>query len=207
MVFYDETARNPLTSVYRCVYTVLVGYIHYSRFRDTGTPGPRKQTERCKLARIDQAAASHRNESRKPHHDRTMPRKRAPRERGPLDIIIANGSSEPIYEQIARQIKGAIMAGELAEGDPLPSIRALANDLRISVITTKRAYAELEEAGFIDTVQGKGSFVAGGNLELLREERLRQVEAHLARAVAEATAAGIGPADLHAMLDLLLEED
>ncbi len=99
------------------------------------------------------------------------------------------------------------MAGELAEGDPLPSIRALANDLRISVITTKRAYAELEEAGFIDTVQGKGSFVAGGNLELLREERLRQVEAHLARAVAEATAAGIGSADLHAMLDLLLEED
>ena len=70
------------------------------------------------------------------------------------------------------------MAGELAEGDPLPSIRALANDLRISVITTKRAYAELEEAGFIDTVQGKGSFVAGGNLELLREERLRQVEGH-----------------------------
>ena len=124
-----------------------------------------------------------------------------------MDIIIANGSSEPIYEQIARQIKGAIMAGELAEGAPLPSIRALANDLRISVITTKRAYAELEEAGFIDTVQGKGSFVAGGNLELLREERLRQVEGHLARAVAEAAAAGIPPADLHAMLDLLLEED
>ncbi len=124
-----------------------------------------------------------------------------------MDIIIANGSSEPIYEQIARQIKGAIMAGELAEGAPLPSIRALANDLRISVITTKRAYAELEEAGFIDTVQGKGSFVAGGNLELLREERLRQVEGHLTRAVAEAAAAGIGPADLHAMLDLLLEED
>lgn len=99
------------------------------------------------------------------------------------------------------------MAGELAEGAPLPSIRALANDLRISVITTKRAYAELEEAGFIDTVQGKGSFVAGGNLELLREERLRQVEGHLTRAVAEAAAAGIPPADLHAMLDLLLEED
>ncbi len=182
----------------------------YTLFTPSPVKGRRQrggQTERCKLARIDQAAASHRNESRKPHHGRTMPRKRAPRERGPLDIIIANGSSEPIYEQIARQIKGAIMAGELAEGDPLPSIRALANDLRISVITTKRAYAELEEAGFIDTVQGKGSFVAGGNLELLREERLRQVEAHLARAVAEATAAGIGPADLHAMLDLLLEED
>lgn len=127
-------------------------------------------------------------------------------ERGTLDIIIANGSSEPIYEQIARQVKAAIMAGELAEGDALPSIRALANDLRISVITTKRAYAELEEAGFIDTVQGKGSFVAGGNLELLREERLRTVEGHLARAVAEAAAAGIEAADLHAMLDVLLEE-
>ena len=77
----------------------------------------------------------------------------------------------------------------------------------ISVITTKRAYAELEEAGFIDTVQGKGSFVAGGNLELLREERLRQVEGHLARAVAEAENAGIEAADLHAMLDVLLEEN
>lgn len=124
-----------------------------------------------------------------------------------MDIIISNGSSEPIYEQITRQIKAAIMAGELAEGDPLPSIRALANDLHISVITTKRAYAELEEAGFIDTVQGKGSFVAGGNLELLREERLRQVEGHLARAVAEAGNAGIEAADLHAMLDVLLEEE
>ena len=123
-----------------------------------------------------------------------------------LDIIISNGSGEPIYEQIVRQVKAAIMAGELAEGDALPSIRALANDLRISVITTKRAYAELEEAGFIDTVQGKGSFVAGGNLELLREERLRQIEAHLARAVAEATAAAVEPADLHAMLDALLED-
>lgn len=127
-------------------------------------------------------------------------------ERGTLDIIISNGSGEPIYEQIVRQVKAAIMAGELAEGDALPSIRALANDLRISVITTKRAYAELEEAGFIDTVQGKGSFVAGGNLELLREERLRQIEAHLARAVAEAAAASVEPAGLHAMLDALLED-
>lgn len=89
----------------------------------------------------------------------------------------------------------------------MPSIRGLARDLRISVITTKRAYAELEEAGFIDTVQGKGSFVAGGNLELLREERLRQVEGHLARAVTEAENAGIEAADLHAMLDVLLEEN
>ena len=125
-----------------------------------------------------------------------------------LDIIISNASDKPIYEQITRQIKAAIMAGELAEGDPLPSIRALANDLRISVITTKRAYAELDEAqGFIETVQGKGSFVAGGNMELLREEPLRQVEGHLARAVAEAENVGIEAADLHAMLDVLLEEN
>lgn len=124
-----------------------------------------------------------------------------------MDIIVSNASGKPIYAQIASQIKGAILAGELGEGEPLPSIRALANDLRISVITTKRAYAELEEAGFIDTVQGKGSFVAGGNLELLREERLRRVESLLAQAVAEAASAGIPPDDLHAMLDLMAEEE
>lgn len=112
-----------------------------------------------------------------------------------------------IYDQIVSQVKAQILSGKLKEGDALPSLRALAKDLRISVITTKRAYAELEEAGFIDTVQGKGSFVAGGNLELLREERLRQVEGHLARAVTEAENAGIEAADLHAMLDVLLEEN
>lgn len=133
-----------------------------------------------------------------------MPRKRAPRERGPLDIIIANGSSEPIYGQIARQIKGAIMAGELAEGDPLPSIRALANDLRISVITTKRAYEELEREGFITTVPGKGCFVAARDLELVREDARRRVEEHLARAVDAARAAGIPPDEVRQALDILL---
>lgn len=124
-----------------------------------------------------------------------------------MDIIITNGSSKPIYEQIADQIKAAIMNGALAEGEALPSIRTLANDLRISVITTKRAYAELEEAGFINTVQGKGSFVAGGNLELLREERLRQVEALLVQAVGQAQQASITPDELCEMLNLLLEDE
>ena len=126
-------------------------------------------------------------------------------ERGPLDIIIANGSSEPIYEQIASQMKSLIMTGELAEGQQLPSIRALANDLRISVITTKRAYAELEKAGLVATVQGKGTFVAGGNRELLREERLRSVEQQLEQALRDAEAAGITGEEVRAMLDLLLE--
>ena len=124
-----------------------------------------------------------------------------------MQLYIDNRSGAPIYDQIYSQIKDSILSGQVTEGEALPSIRALAKDLRISVITTKRAYAELEEAGFIDTVQGKGSFVAGGNLELLREERLRQVEGHLARAVAEAENVGIEAADLHAMLDVLLEEN
>ena len=98
------------------------------------------------------------------------------------------------------------MTGTLSEGDALPSIRALANDLRISVITTKRAYAELESQGLIETVQGKGTFVAGGNSELLQEERLREVEDLLGRAAEAAAAAGISPEELHHMLDVLLEE-
>ena len=122
-----------------------------------------------------------------------------------MEIIVSNSSASPIYEQIAQQVKDAILGGELAEGTLLPSIRALANDLRISVITTKRAYAELEEAGFVSTVQGKGTFVSGGNLELLREERLRQVERLLEQAVADAEAAGVTAPELHEMLDLLIE--
>lgn len=123
-----------------------------------------------------------------------------------MDIIISNSSDKPIYEQIASQVKAHILSGTLAEGDKLPSIRALANDLRISVITTKRAYTDLEAQGFIETVPGKGSFVAGGNIELLREERLRRVESLLAQAVREARDAGVGTSELHSMLDLLAED-
>lgn len=124
-----------------------------------------------------------------------------------MNLLISNASDRPIYAQIASQIQDAILSGELAEGAPLPSIRSLANGLRISVITTKRAYAELEEAGFIDTVQGKGSFVAGGNREMLREGRLKRVEELLAQAIGEAAAAEISGDELHAMLDALLEDD
>lgn len=122
-----------------------------------------------------------------------------------MDIIISNSGSKPIYEQIASQIKTAIITGELPEGSALPSIRALANDLRISVITTKRAYAELEAQGFIETAQGKGSFVAGGNKELLREEQLKRVESLLAQAVREAESAGITADEMREMLDMALE--
>ena len=122
-----------------------------------------------------------------------------------MDIIISNASGKPIYEQITSQMKNLVLDGTLAEGTQLPSIRMLANDLKVSVITTKRAYADLEAQGFIETVPGKGSFVAGGNMELLREERLRRIEGLMAQAVDEAKAAGVLRNDLHDMLDLLLE--
>ena len=120
-----------------------------------------------------------------------------------MDIIIQNTSGKPIYEQITAQIKNQILSGALQAGDALPSMRLLAKELRISVITTKRAYSELEAQGFIETVQGKGSFVAGGNMELLREERLRHVEELLGKASREAQSAGISLQELHNMLDLM----
>ena len=118
-----------------------------------------------------------------------------------MDIIISNAVNKPIYGQI----KGLVMSGELAPGDQLPSIRALANDLHVSVITTKRAYADLEASGFIETRQGKGSFVAGENTELLRKEHLKRIEELLTQAIDEAKIAGVDTADLHEMLDALAE--
>jgi GntR family transcriptional regulator len=121
--------------------------------------------------------------------------------------LIANSSPDPIYEQITRQIKSQILSGELAEADPLPSIRRLAQDLQISVITTKRAYDELEREGFINTVGGKGTFVAAQNQELLREKRMKIVEEKLQAAVDEAQIMGFGIEPLIEMLRLLYKED
>ena len=122
-----------------------------------------------------------------------------------MDIVISNASDKPIYEQIASQIKDAILNKELVEGQALPSIRQLARSLQVSVITTKRAYSDLEALGFIRTVQGRGSFVAGGNLELLKEERLRSIESLLEQALERAHAADISTQELHDMLDTLSE--
>ena len=124
-----------------------------------------------------------------------------------MELVIANSSDKPIYEQIASQIREQVLTGVLVEGEQLPSIRSLATQLRISAITTKRAYQDLEAQGFIHTVPGKGCFVAGDNLELLREERLRRVEASLSRAVSDARAAGVTADELREMLDLLLEDE
>ena len=124
-----------------------------------------------------------------------------------MDLLISNSSNRPIYEQITTQIKELILTGELQPGQKLPSIRALANGLRISAITTKRAYTDLEAQGFIETVQGKGSFVTGGNVELLREERRRQIEQRLMRLVDDARSADIGDDELREMMDLIMEGD
>ena len=123
-----------------------------------------------------------------------------------MELIISNASSKPIYEQITGQIKAMILSGELAEGEQLPSIRALANSLRVCAITTKRAYADLEADGFIETVQGKGSFVAGGNAELIREEQLRQVEELMGQAVDAGRAMGLSKTELTEMFTLQLED-
>lgn len=123
-----------------------------------------------------------------------------------MDIIIQNSSDRPIYEQIYQQIKQQILSGELKEGDALPSMRLLAKELRISVITTKRAYEELERDGFIVTMVGRGSFVGAVNLEIRKEEQLKSVEAHLNLAITEAKDAGMQKQDLTELLELLYEE-
>ena len=125
----------------------------------------------------------------------------------PMQIILSNASPQPIYEQILRQIRTQILAGDLKEGEALPSIRKLAQTLQISVITTKRAYDELEREGLIDTVGGKGTFVASPNPEFLREKRVRGVEEKLAQALQEARASAIPRDEVRRIFDLLLESD
>ena len=124
-----------------------------------------------------------------------------------MRVLISNSSPDPIYQQIVRQIKGQIISGELPEGAPLPSIRKLAHELQISVITTKRAYEELDREGLIDTVGGKGTFVASENQEFLREKRMKLVEGKLAEALSEARLLGIGQEELMEMVRLLWEEE
>ena len=123
-----------------------------------------------------------------------------------MDIIISNSSNDPIYMQIVNQIKAMIMSGELSPGEALPSMRNLAMQMRVSLITTKRAYEELERDGFIETYTGKGSFVKAQNEELLKEENLRQAEEHLQKAVQKAKISGIAFEELTDILKMLYDE-
>lgn len=124
-----------------------------------------------------------------------------------MDIIISNTSAKPIYDQIASQVKEQIIRGDLQPGEALPSMRLLAQELHISLITTKRAYEELEREGFLDTVPGKGSFVAAQNRQLLREAQLRRVEEAMAEAVEEARRGGVTLGELKEILMELYGED
>ena len=124
-----------------------------------------------------------------------------------VNILISNANDKPIYEQICTQIKNAVLAGALRPGDALPSIRSLAKDLRVSVITTKRAYDELEKDGYLYTVPGKGCYVAEKNTQLVREAYLTQIEEHMTKILSLATACGLTADDLAEMLRLLAQND
>lgn len=123
-----------------------------------------------------------------------------------MNIIISNSSQKPIYEQITTQIKSQIINGDLEEGSALPSMRSLAKELRISVITTKRAYEDLERDGFIETVAGKGSFVAQRNVEFIREEQIKTVETHLESAVDAAKLAALSLGEMQELLAIIYQE-
>ena len=123
-----------------------------------------------------------------------------------MNIVISNKDDRPIYEQITSQMKNMILSGKLEEGSQLPSIRVLAKDLRISVITTKRAYEELERDGFIITVAGKGSYVAENNSAVLKEEKMKQLEKNVRRLIEEAYNSGISKEEVKEIFDICLEE-
>src|SRR5699024_3495397 len=120
-----------------------------------------------------------------------------------MQIIISNSSKEPIYEQITDQIKSSILSGELQEGDAIPSMRRLAKDLQISVITTKRAYEELEKDGFIYSMVGKGSFVAEQNLGIIREKKLKVIEEQLGAVITNSREIGLSLEELQELLEIL----
>jgi len=124
-----------------------------------------------------------------------------------VNIFISNSGDVPIYEQITSQIKDMVMRGELKGGDALPSMRALAKDLHISVITTKRAYEELERDGFIHTMVGRGSFIADANMEMMKEEKYRQIEEILTEGVRLAKSSGISCEELQEIIQMVYEED
>ena len=123
-----------------------------------------------------------------------------------MNLIISNSSMEPIYEQIIRQIKGKIIEQKLLEGTMLPSVRALSKELKISALTVKKAYDQLEEQGFIITVHGKGSFVTANNQNFVQEEKQRAVEKCLEQAVLNAKKCGMTKEDMHTLINLILEE-
>ena len=124
-----------------------------------------------------------------------------------MNIIISNNSSIPIFEQIENAIKQAIFSNELKEEDMLPSVRSLANDLKISFLTVKRAYDELEQAGFIKTVQGKGSFVAPKNLELIREEKLKEIQDYIEKIYEISKISNISEEEIKELFKMIFEGD
>ncbi|EJP84954.1 GntR family transcriptional regulator [Bacillus cereus] len=124
-----------------------------------------------------------------------------------MKIVLNNASNQPLYQQIKEQIKDSIFNNELTEGEQLPSIRVLANDLHVSMLTTKRVYAELESEGFIITRIGKGTYVASTNLELLMEFKRHMVEVKLTEVCKMARGIGINNEELYSMLDLILKEE
>ena len=124
-----------------------------------------------------------------------------------MKILISNMSDKPLYQQIKEQIKDAILTNELVEGEMLPSIRNLANDLRVSVLTIRRVYDELETEGFVTSQAGRGTFVASGNIELLRESKRHLVEQKMQEMIKTAKSLNISKEELNAMMDILFEED
>lgn len=126
---------------------------------------------------------------------------------GIMNIIISNSSNTPIYEQIKEQIKSKILSNELKSGDILPSIRNLAKDLRISVITTKNAYEELEREGYVETIPGKGTYIASKNVEIIKEEQMQKIEGLIDTAVSIAKISGISKKEIKDILDILYEEE